>query len=87
MAPTVTLDMPDATRFAFAERDGLFEPLADLGTELTCGAPLARIWPADRTGVTPWTITAPRSGIVASRHFPGLVQSGDCLAVIADIIG
>jgi len=87
LAPTITLDMPDDTCFAFSERDGLFEPLADLGTELNEGDPLARIWPADRTGVAPSTITAPRSGIIASRHFPGLVQSGDCLAVIADIVG
>jgi N-alpha-acetyl-L-2,4-diaminobutyrate deacetylase len=87
IAPTVTLDMPDDTSFAFSERDGLFEPLADLGTTLATGDPLARIWPADRTGVAPQTITAPRSGIVASRHLPRLIQSGDCLAVIAELVG
>jgi len=27
--------------------------------------------------------TAYRDGVVAGRHFPGLVQSGDTLAVIA----
>jgi len=63
--------------------DGLIEPLVDLGEEVARGAPLARIWPADRTGQAPLTCTARRAGVPAARHFPGLVQAGDCLAVIA----
>jgi N-alpha-acetyl-L-2,4-diaminobutyrate deacetylase len=85
-APTVTLDMPDETCFAFSEQDGLFKLLADLGTEVASGAPLARLWLIDRTGTAPLTVAAPRSGIVASRHFPGLIQAGDRLAVIADVV-
>ena len=81
--PSVRLDMPGDDCFHFADCDGLVEPLADLGDSLAAGAPLARIWPADRTGVPARECRANRDGILAARHFPGLVQTGDCLAVIA----
>jgi N2-acetyl-L-2,4-diaminobutanoate deacetylase len=29
---------------------------------------------------------AQRSGILAARHFPGLIGTGDCLAVIATVM-
>lgn len=77
------LDMPGDDCFHFATRDGLFHPLLDLGQEVCAGQPIARIWSPDRTGVPPTEVTANRDGIIAARHFPGLVQSGDCLAVIA----
>ncbi|MDB6179340.1 N(2)-acetyl-L-2,4-diaminobutanoate deacetylase DoeB [Paracoccus sp. Z330] len=80
---TQMLDMPDDDCFHFATRDGLMHPLADLGDPVRKGQAIAQIWPADRTGVAPSQILANRDGIIAARHFPGLVQSGDCLAVIA----
>ncbi len=83
--PSVRLDMPGDDCFHFADCDGLVEPLADLGDSLAAGAPLARIWPADRTGVPARECRANRDGILAARHFPGLVQTGDCLAVIATV--
>ncbi|MGR3544241.1 MAG: N(2)-acetyl-L-2,4-diaminobutanoate deacetylase DoeB [Paracoccus sp. (in: a-proteobacteria)] len=79
----VMLDMPGDDCFHFATRDGLLHPLADLGDAVRAGQPIARIWPADRTGIEPVSVTANRDGIIAARHFPGLVQTGDCLAVIA----
>ncbi|MGB3314301.1 MAG: N(2)-acetyl-L-2,4-diaminobutanoate deacetylase DoeB [Albidovulum sp.] len=81
--PTIQLDMPDGDCFHFAEADGMIEPLADLGDSVEKGQPLARIWASDRTGVQPATITAKRAGLLTARHFPGLVKSGDCVAVIA----
>lgn len=77
------LDMPGDDCFHFATSDGLFHPLLDLGQPVRAGQPIARIWPPDRTGLAPVEVTANRDGIIAARHFPGLVQSGDCLAVIA----
>ncbi|MFV0302326.1 MAG: N(2)-acetyl-L-2,4-diaminobutanoate deacetylase DoeB, partial [Paracoccus sp. (in: a-proteobacteria)] len=77
------LDMPGDDCFHFAPRDGLLQPLADLGDPVTAGQPIARIWPADRSGAAPDAVPAHRDGILAARHFPGLVQGGDCLAVIA----
>ncbi len=87
MAPSIEIDMPDSDCFVFAEHDGLIEPTADLGDHVRNGEVLARIWPADRTGVPPVSYAAKRDGILAARHFPGLVKAGDCMAVVADVLG
>lgn len=84
VAPSVSLDMPDERCFVFAERDALIEPLVDLGDEVAEGEPVARLWPTDRTGSPPQECRAGRSGILAGRHFPGLLKSGDCVAVVAE---
>jgi len=82
-APTVMLDMPDESCFIFADRSGLFEPLVSLGDEINSGDKIARIWPVERTGEQPIDYHSQRDGIVAARHFPGLIKSGDCLSVVA----
>ncbi|MEP1934533.1 MAG: N(2)-acetyl-L-2,4-diaminobutanoate deacetylase DoeB [Roseibium sp.] len=81
--PTVMLDMPDSDCFVFSEDDGMIEPLKDLGETVEKGEIVARIWPLERTGKSPNDYRANRSGILASRHFPGLIKAGDCLAVVA----
>ena len=86
VAPTTMLDMPDGDCFVFCENDGLFEPMLDLGEPIKKGDIIARVWPADRTGKTPVDYRARRSGIIASRHFPGLIKSGDCMSVVAVVV-
>lgn len=76
------LDMPDADCFTFSELDGLLEPLVDLGETVRKGQPIARAWPIDRTGSEPFEFWAKMDGILAARHFPGLVKAGDCIAVL-----
>ena len=80
--PTVNIDMPDGDCFVFAEHEGLFEPMLDLGEDVTKGDVIARVWPVDRTGVPPLEYKAKTSGLIISRHFPGLIKSGDCMAVV-----
>jgi len=82
VAPTENIAMPD-DGFVISESAGLIEPLIDLGAEVAKDQAIARIWTADRMGIAPVEYTAPRAGILLSRHFPGLVKMGDCLAVIA----
>ena len=84
---TVRLDMPGEDCFVISETDGLFEPMVDLGAMVRQDEVLARIWPLDKTGVMPVAYRSKRDGILATRHFPGLVQSGDCVAVVADVLG
>ncbi len=36
-----------------------------------------------RTGMAPVEIRAGLTGLLAARHFPGLVKAGDCAAVVA----
>ncbi len=81
--PSVRLDMPSADCFTFAEHDGLLEPAVDLGAAVRRGDLLARIWPSDRTGAPAFDYRAAMDGLLAARHFPGRVGSGDCLAVVA----
>ncbi|MET0597186.1 MAG: N(2)-acetyl-L-2,4-diaminobutanoate deacetylase DoeB [Mesorhizobium sp.] len=81
--PTRWLDMPSAACFAFAEDDGLIEPLIDLGEAVSEGQAVARIHAVTRTGMAPVEIRAGLTGLLAARHFPGLVKAGDCAAVVA----
>ncbi|MCB8836426.1 N(2)-acetyl-L-2,4-diaminobutanoate deacetylase DoeB [Aurantimonas sp. VKM B-3413] len=80
--PTKWLDMPGDDCFTFSEIDGLIEPLVDLGDAVVKGQPIACAHPIDRTGVEPFTYTAKMDGVLAARHFPGLVKAGDCIAVL-----
>ena len=83
---SIMLDMPDADCYTFSDRDGLIEPVVDLGEPVDRGSVVARIWPTDRTGVEPVDYFSQHTGILAARHFPGLVQSGDCIAVVATLV-
>jgi N-alpha-acetyl-L-2,4-diaminobutyrate deacetylase len=77
------LDMPGGECFTFSEQDGLIEPWVDLGQPVRKGDVVAQVWPADRTGVPPAQYRAAIDGVLAGRHFPGLVKAGDCIAVTA----
>ncbi|WP_175683162.1 N(2)-acetyl-L-2,4-diaminobutanoate deacetylase DoeB [Burkholderia cenocepacia] len=83
---TTLLDMPDGSCFTTSEHRGLLEMCRDLGTEVNAGDVLARVHDIDRTGVTPIEYVARRRGLLAARHFPGIVQPGDTIAVVADIV-
>ena len=83
---TTLLDMPDGNCFIASEHDGLLEMCRDLGETVSQGEVIARIHDIRRTGSAPVEYRARRSGLLAARHFPGLVQCGDTLAVIADVL-
>jgi N-alpha-acetyl-L-2,4-diaminobutyrate deacetylase len=84
--PTVMLDMPDGSCFVASEHDGLLEMCRDLGDQVRKGEVIARIHDIKRTGVAPVEYRAGRDGLLAARHFPGLVQCGDTVAVVAEAI-
>ncbi|MGO4914936.1 N(2)-acetyl-L-2,4-diaminobutanoate deacetylase DoeB [Pseudogemmobacter sp. W21_MBD1_M6] len=86
IAPSVMLDMPDSDCFVISNDAGLFEPLVDLGDTVTKDQPVARIWSVDRSGQPPVTYTANRAGLVTARHFPGVIQMGDCMTVVAVVL-
>ncbi|WP_460140926.1 N(2)-acetyl-L-2,4-diaminobutanoate deacetylase DoeB [Pseudomonas sp. S2_E01] len=84
--PSVMLDMPGSDCFIASEHEGLLEMCRDLGDTVNQGEVIARVYDATRSGVAPVEYRAARSGLLAARHFPGLVQCGDTIAVIADIL-
>ncbi|MGU7771655.1 N(2)-acetyl-L-2,4-diaminobutanoate deacetylase DoeB [Burkholderia sp. MR1-5-21] len=83
---TTLLDVPDISCYMTSEHDGLLEMCRDLGEVVVYGDVLARVYDASRSGVPPVEYRAQRDGIVAARHFPGLVQVGDTVAVVATVV-
>jgi N-alpha-acetyl-L-2,4-diaminobutyrate deacetylase len=82
-ADSLRLDMPDSRCYLTSESGGLLEFRVELGAEVSQGDLLARVHDIARTGAEPVDYYAPRAGILAGRHFPGMVQIGDVIAVIA----
>jgi predicted deacylase len=70
--------------YVYAPDPGLFEPLVELGEEVTAGTPAAIIHPHD----TPWREPAiaafGRAGTVICKRVPGRVERSDCLFHLAD---
>jgi N-alpha-acetyl-L-2,4-diaminobutyrate deacetylase len=79
------LDMPSGDCFSFAEDEGMMETMIDLGESVAEGQVIARIHPIGRTGIAPVEIRARLTGVLAARHFPGLVKPGDCVAVVGTV--
>lgn len=77
------LDTPDGTCYTTSEHSGLLEMSRHLGDFVEKGAVLARVYDATRTGAPAVEYRARRSGLLAARHFPGLVLIGDTVAVVA----
>ena len=86
VAPSINIDTTGAGCFHLSETEGLVETLIDLGEDVTKGDTLVRIWSTKRSGTAPQEVKAQSSGILAARHFPGLVAPGDCLAVVAAVV-
>lgn len=84
-ATTAWLDMPDDNCFSFAEDGGLIEFVKDLGDALQAGETVALIYPTGRTGLAPSEVRARMDGVLAARHYPGLVKPGDCVSVLARV--
>jgi len=83
---TTLLDMPDGSCYTTSEHDGLLEMCKDLGDTVEAGDVIARVYDATRTGTAPVEYRARRGGLLAARHFPGLVRIGDTVAVVADVV-
>lgn len=80
---SVQLTQPDDACFHFSHTSGLVEFDAHLGASLQQGDIIARTWDTQHLGVAPRETRAHRDGILLARHHPGLVKTGDCLAVLA----
>ena len=82
-APTEQLVVPAEGGYITSTSDGLIEWLVALGDPITTGQPIARVHDPRQLGVTPVEYTATLDGILAMRHFPGLVKMGDSIAMQA----
>ena len=82
-APSRLLSQDDDGCFHFTNHNGLVDFAVSLGQTVAKGDLIARIWDTGHTGIAPRNFYALMDGIVTARHHPGLVQAGDCLAVLA----
>lgn len=83
LRPSLDLDMPSGDCYVSSESTGLLEMRVDLGATVRKGDIVARVQDHERTGRMPVDYRAKLDGILAGRHFPGLVQAGDTIAVVA----
>lgn len=81
-SPTMHLDMPDSDCFHLSVNTGLVEYCVDLGESVQEGDVIARVFDHERIGGWAYEYKAKRDGILATRHFPGLIKTGDCIAVV-----
>ncbi|HFC05266.1 MAG TPA: N-alpha-acetyl diaminobutyric acid deacetylase DoeB [Rhizobiales bacterium] len=84
--PGINIRMENSDCFTFSQHHGMIEHLVSLGDTVTKGDALACIHNIDQTGIEPETYSAKQSGLVICQHVPGLIQSGDCLAVTGSVI-
>ena len=75
--PTIDLDAPGA------QHGRPHRAHARPRSPVKAGDTVARIHPTTRTGLPPTELRAGFTGLLAARHFPGLIQPGDCAAVVA----
>ena len=81
--PSIHLTQPDDACFHFSNAGGLVDFAIGLGQQVNAGDLIAEIWTLDATGRAPLQVFAQRAGLMIARHHPGLIQPGDCLAVLA----
>jgi uncharacterized protein len=81
--PTRLTEIGGDDYYVYASDGGLFEPLVDLGAEVTAGQPAARI----HFHHTPWrepeTLAFKRAGLVLCKRIPARCERGDCLFHLA----
>ena len=81
-AESTLLTMPDEG-YVVSEHHGLVEPCVDLGDPVAAGELVARVYDQRRTAGATIEYRSPIAGVLAARHFPGMVKAGDCLGVVA----
>lgn len=81
---TRLLHTPDDSSYVAADENGVYEACVYLGQEVEAGQLVGRIHFLEIPSRAPIECIAERSGVVVCKHVPGLVQSGDCVTVIAD---
>lgn len=80
---TTKLVMPSEDCFLVSEGAGIVEFLCSLDSMVEKGQVIANVWSLEQTGQMVKSYKAGRDGMLIGRHFPGLIEKGDCLAVLA----
>ena len=73
------LDLRGPEYYVYADDDGVYEPLVDLGDEVVAGQPAARVHVPEKPWVEPLTLSFALSGMVLCKRAPARIRRGDCL--------
>ncbi|MFT7474556.1 MAG: N-alpha-acetyl-L-2,4-diaminobutyrate deacetylase [Verrucomicrobiales bacterium] len=85
-APTQFLDVPLEGAYITSDSDGLIEWVVALGEPITKGQVIARVHDPVHLGSEPKDYHATMDGVLAMRHFPGIVRLGDSICMQATIV-
>jgi N-alpha-acetyl-L-2,4-diaminobutyrate deacetylase len=80
---SVRIHIPESGAYVTCETNGLIEWLIDLGDPIREGQVIALVHDPVRLGTAATEYRATIDGILAMRHYPGLVQMGDAIAMQA----
>ncbi len=86
-APTRFLDIPLDGAYITSDSEGLIEWVVALGDPISVGQVIARVHDPVHLGREPVDYHATIDGILAMRHFPGLIKLGDSVAMQGTIVG
>jgi len=80
---STVLDIPDSGAYLISENEGILDWLVELGDPIAPGQVVARVYNTVKLGADPIDICATIDGVLAMRHFPGLIKMGDAIAMQA----
>lgn len=81
---TRMLEVGSSKNYVIAPNAGLLEMCRNTGDEVYMGSPLAKIIQPGNTSADTIVINADRNGILMSHHHAGMIEQGDCVAIVAD---
>jgi hypothetical protein len=76
---TRIFDLGGPAYYVYADNDGVFEPLVDLGDEVKSGQPAARVHFPEMPWLEPVMLNFALSGMVLCKRVPARIKRGDCL--------
>lgn len=85
LAPTVYLEVSDATHYVRADGRALFAPEVALGDTVVSGQPIGRMHFPTRPDRPSEVVTSPHDGVVCVLGATPAVDVGDCLAVVGRV--
>lgn len=83
LPPTRLVESPDREDYLMSPADGIYESFYELGAEIKKGQIVGQVHFLDRVDWEPEEVRAESDGLMICRRGPGLVERGDCVAVLA----
>jgi N2-acetyl-L-2,4-diaminobutanoate deacetylase len=80
---TRLMEIPEVEYYSYANSSGIYETFFALGSEIEADQQVGQIHYPEDPGRDPEAIFSHRAGLLVGTRGPGLVERGDCVALIA----